>query len=162
MNHKPIPNKYTLFFSHVDTHGFNPDMCWEWLGADKTNGYGHCGSTGRQMSAHRAAYELMVGPAMPGLDVCHVCDNRICVNPDHLFLGTRADNMRDAQLKGRLSVKCRKHLTKEQVVTIVERINSGMSARRISNDLNLNYSTVSAVRAGRSYSKLTGFGDNNG
>ena len=150
------PNKYTVFLRNVSHEGFDHSVCWEWTGAVKDNGYGHINRSGKISSAHRVSYALFVGPAKDGFDVCHTCDNRLCVNPDHLFLGTRSDNMMDAKLKGRLSNKARRHLTKDQVFEIVARSKSGHSARKIANSMNLNYGTVTAIVAGRSYSKLTG------
>lgn len=85
--------------------------CWLWLGADKGNGYGHATHERKSWPAHRLAYHLCRGPVPDGVDVCHRCDTRLCVNPGHLFLGTRTDNMRDAKRKGRLSSGRRHALT---------------------------------------------------
>lgn len=79
--------------------------CWEWIGAIRGNsGYGAIKVKGKTLSAHRYSYEMYVGPITNGLFVCHKCDNKKCVNPDHLFLGTNSDNMKDAYKKGRLKI----------------------------------------------------------
>lgn len=75
--------------------------CWLWIGSDDNKGYGKFSIKGKTTKAHRASYELYKGCIPIGLHVLHVCDNPICVNPDHLFLGTHSDNMKDRQTKGR-------------------------------------------------------------
>lgn len=79
--------------------------CWLWLGHIGKTGYGQIkmrSTDTRSNGAHRASYELFCGEIGAGALVCHRCDNRSCVNPDHLFLGSYKDNFEDAKKKGRL------------------------------------------------------------
>lgn len=76
--------------------------CTEWTGA-LTNGYGAITAGGSSWPAHRLAWTMDRGIIPQGLDVCHHCDNRMCVNTFHMFLGTAIDNAADALAKGRLS-----------------------------------------------------------
>lgn len=78
--------------------------CWEWQANADRRGYGHMTIKGKKVQAHRFSYELFVAP--PGdLFVLHRCDNPPCVRPDHLWLGTNADNMADMRAKGRERAK---------------------------------------------------------
>lgn len=74
--------------------------CWEFGGSRGGQGYGVVGRNGKLVATHRLAYETWVGPIPEGHVVRHKCDNRPCINPDHLETGTRADNNRDTAERG--------------------------------------------------------------
>lgn len=97
------------FWEKVDIREWEPGSCWEWRGTPGPSGYGVIGRGSKHeglILAHRAAYELTQGPipsdgpGYHGWVVRHRCDNRLCVNPSHLELGSQADNVEDSRLRG--------------------------------------------------------------
>lgn len=92
------------FWAAVDQSG-GTDTCWVWTRGRHTFGHGHFYCAGKNLKAHRVAWQLTNGPIPDGLFVLHHCDNPPCCNPAHLFLGTQLDNMRDRNRKGRANIK---------------------------------------------------------
>lgn len=93
----PRPSLQERFYNKVK----KTQSCWLWVGTKNGRGYGVIGDGGKLLLAHRVSYRLFNGDLLIGLCVLHKCDNTSCVNPDHLWLGSQRENMRDKCLKGR-------------------------------------------------------------
>lgn len=140
------------FCKKVDRSG----ECHEWNGSKTNGGHGRFKSSDHFL-AHRAAWELANGPIPDGMQVLHKCDNPGCCNPDHLFTGTQADNMRDKVEKGR-QLKGESHrlskLTEKQVIEIRQAprfIGSGIA---LAEKYGMSKQQISAIRTGRFWSYL--------
>lgn len=136
--------------------------CWLWTAATRGNGYGCFKYHGKVIDSHRMAYILTYGEIPDGKLVCHSCDNRLCVNPKHLWLGTYYDNNMDARNKGRLypienakkargeKIGCSK-LTPEKVLSIREEYGTydptwkHMGYRRLARKYNVGRKTIQSI-----------------
>ena len=135
------------FLSKVERR--DPDVCWPWL-ASTANGYGLFYLDGKLRIATHVALLVERG-VWPGKShVCHRCDNPICVNPGHLFLGSARDNHRDKASKGRAAKK----LTARDVADIRARLAGGERTATIAQDHDINPSMVSHIKSGRYWSHL--------
>lgn len=93
-------NQIKNFFSKVER---NEAGCWIWIAGRSTTGYGKFNLSGRAVGSHIVSRMIFSGAIPKGMNVCHKCDNPLCVNPDHLFTGTQQDNLNDMVSKGRAS-----------------------------------------------------------
>lgn len=130
------------------------DACWNWMASLDTRGYGNFGIASdkkfNMQRAHRVAWELTHGAGSASDKVvCHTCDNRRCVNPGHLFLGTQRDNMQDCIAKGRLGERSGTNnpRSKLQESDIREIRASGISLVALSQQFGISKSTVHSIRA---------------
>jgi hypothetical protein len=128
--------------------------CWNWKGVVSTHGYGRIGT---KDLAHRRAYEYANGSIPKGMQVCHKCDNRLCVNPDHLFLGSIGDNMKDKNFKNRQakgSQVASSKLTENQIREIRNRRELGESYQSLAESFNVGWYTIRAIIKKRSWAHV--------
>ena len=116
--------------------------CWLWLGGHQTNGYGLC----RKTTAHRVSWLIHRGPIPNGLYVLHRCDVRSCVNPDHLFVGTQAENLADMLRKGR----CRTRIGDAAILEARRDHAAGVGVRELARRHGVTATTMSRILAGKS------------
>jgi len=151
-----------LFYKHVAPMSANGCMLYAKI--QKTTGYGRLIVKGKEVRAHRYSYELHKGSIPAGFLVCHTCDVRACVNPEHLFIGTPKDNSEDMVEKGRASrdggVKGERHvratLTEEQVVCIKAKLKQGIVSKDIAKEYNVPPKTIRDINARLTWKHVPG------
>lgn len=147
------------FWKYVDRR--DPGLCWRWIGAGSSGGYGRLWDSreGRAVFAHRLSYEIHFARPPRDKEVCHRCDNKLCVNPAHLFLGTHLDNMRDLKAKD-LNPHGETHpqsiLSNPLVLEIRRLVASGISSRSLARQLGLHPTHVSQVASGHLWPNVGG------
>lgn len=153
------------FWEKVDVRG--KDECWEWQARITTSGYGQFRFDPHKshMVAHRASWILANGEIPEGMLVCHKCDNRKCVNPNHLFLGTQLENMRDMISKGRQnyhkippkkgSANGSSKLTESQVKEIKEKLKSGLSCCAIGREYGVANQLINSIKNGKFWTHVS-------
>lgn len=142
------------FWSHVDRS--DHEGCWEWTGG-RYRGYGITSMKRVRCRSHRVAFALAHQEA-PALNVLHTCDNPPCVNPNHLFLGNHAANMRDRNMKGRTFKHPGVLLGGAQKLTECDvlQIRGDVRGRRVvASEYGVSPKTIDDVRAGRRWGHLT-------
>lgn len=132
--------------------------CIEWKRYIRPNGYGYISVGNVSVSVHRLAYEVWTGPIPEGMLVCHRCDNRRCINPAHLFLGSHSDNSRDAVSKGRFPTHRpprlsgashpQAKLTDEEVRQIRRRLHAGESGVVLARQYGVTPTQISRIKRG--------------
>lgn len=130
--------------------------CWIWLRGLNKDGYGSMSLRSRAQTTHRFAWQLYRGPIQKGMCVCHRCDVRGCVNPDHLFLGTPKDNDADMRAKGRAILLRPRHgelngrakLRANDVVEIRRRKKSGENLRTLAKEYGVTQFTICKIASG--------------
>jgi len=145
------PMNASRFFAKLDT---SKDGCWEWPGALHTNGYGAASWYKKHYQAHRLSWIFANGPIPQGMVVCHHCDNKRCVRPDHLFIGTLSDNIIDAVRKRRLG-----RLSVDDVIGLRESVRR-KSARcgvisKFASEHGISYCSAYRAAIGRTYAHVS-------
>jgi hypothetical protein len=128
-----------------------PDGCWNWKAKPKPNGYGYLTYRGVKHYAHRLMWRALHGGELTAKDVVmHVCDNRRCVNPDHLRLGTHQDNSRDMVRKGRGSTQ-RLTLTQIAEIKLLLKIREALAPKHIAARYGVSRSAIGHIATGNTW-----------
>lgn len=154
---------------------FDEDGCWYWRGSKGSASYAYIRLAGKTVRAHRASYTFFSGPIPDGLSVCHHCDHPSCVNPHHLFLGSRKDNARDMVRKGRGARQIdatQSHfrsgsapdgergsgakLTEAQALEIISKRRGGVKTKALAQQYGVDRTTIQRLMRGQNWKRLTG------
>lgn len=142
----PLPGQEALAKRIEAKANVTPDGCWQWRLSTKPLGYGCLMWGGKLYRAHRLSYEAWHGPIPAGLFVMHACDNRGCVNPAHLSVGTARDNTHDMIFKNRMPRGERRHNAKLTPQAVLEIRESNLSNQALSDQYGVSRKLIINVR----------------
>lgn len=152
------PFQLVRFLSFVLSDHLGDDECWEWNGPMNSNGYGRFPEYNTLSLAHRVSFRMFFGGIPEGKNICHRCDNRKCVNPRHLFLGTQSENLADAFAKGRITIPQARgaangnsRLTEADVLEIKGMKSRGILSKDIAAAFFVSPSTITDITNGRTW-----------
>lgn len=157
-----IHDRFSFVLERLSNHSLGESKCWEYQGQINSEGYGRITISAPDKKiflAHRVSFAFYTGIDPGELAVCHTCDNRKCIHPDHLFLGTRADNNRDMIAKGRAAKQSgnsnnSRILDEVAVLGILDKIKKGEGNKEIAATLPVSHYQVSLIRSGKSWREL--------
>lgn len=142
------PDTLLRFIRSVEDFG---DGCWLWTGHIDQGGYGRLKDNNTSRLAHRLVYEHFVGPIPDDALICHTCDVRNCVNPDHLYAGSYATNAQDMHARLRARGGKPRKLTTEQALSIYRDPRSLSELARL---YGIDKSTIARIKQGRGYREI--------
>ena len=151
VDHISDNDKLSILKNKYDKFVVKRDGCWDWNGSTQ-KGYGAFLFMRRGIRAHRVSWVLFNGVIPEGMHVLHSCDNKICSNPEHLFLGSHADNMKDMRSKG--LHKQYSKLTRDQAKEIKMLLSQGEKIENISQKYKISVPTVYDIKDGRTWRSL--------
>lgn len=156
----PTPNRKRIVgndLARLRSYTIEADGCWAWLGSKTKDGRPVIWFRGRLRMASIVAHTLYIGDVPDGIEVCHRCDNPECTNPEHLFLGTRRENIDDAMSKGRIK-KGERHgmaiLTDTDVLAIRRLGRRGESSGPLAALFGVSEETIRKIKNGRAWKHL--------
>lgn len=142
-----------------DVYRMNDRDCWEWLGYIENRGYGVLVYKFERYKAHRLSWMIHYGSIPEDKIVMHICDNRKCVNPIHLKLGTQDDNMKDCKTKQR-NVKHTGEdhgmalLSESQVINILSELKQGVKSKDLAHKYRVHRGTIDAIKLNKSWKHI--------
>lgn len=156
---KKTRKKRNVVERFLESFEIKDNGCWEWKKINASHKYGTFTINKVIILAHRFSYFFYKGNIPEGMEICHKCDNRRCVNPNHLFLGTHYDNMHDAIKKNKIThekgeTHARAKLTEKEVYEIKGLLKNGMMQRRIAEKYGVHEETIRCIKIGRNWRHL--------
>lgn len=130
--------------------------CWIWNGCKDKAGYGYSSYNWKTIKAHRLSYKFFKGEIGKGMNVCHSCDNPSCVNPDHLWLGTTKQNLKDRNLKNRHThgASHAKAVFGEHHIIVIR--NSTLGVSELARNYGVSIGAISGIKKGRTWKHIPG------